>query len=1072
MKIRLNRCLLGVCFSTLSFLSFTALSEAADRSFPSTLPAYTHPRVFCNASELPQIKSRLDDTRYQKVSNWIHAIARSSATTNRSFVELSRLNISSTNVPNAVIEKHFKADEFRSYDWSAGALWSKLYTNGEARHVPGLKDIIIKSAVNYARIYTFTELRYRTNNYSGLSDASRSAIQRYWSRKTTYEIALPFIHQAGGVGLALVYDMLYSDMDNSQRADLRQSISLSTRGWKVFGADQEPVGLNGNAVSNHYGYCGEVAVMLAAIYGETGFDPDAWNQIRRILKNYIKVGFTTNGYCIEDTYGPNLGLREGLRGLIAMARHGDNYFATNRAQMVEIPKYIAYDSEAIPDGDLIGGESGGNTSFPNDGDNGIFYPSSIISLKYIYKDEPLVDYAYRWRLGDDYFRSLRGQSLIEYAYLGGASSNGVNTLEGKGASLIKYYPQRGKTIIRNDFTNTATQLTFDARPDAFNIGHDKAGRGYVNLNALGKRWISHYNFREVRNADESSTVVIDGKGQAYKSPSVKMIGRPADQNGLITAAADLKYAYDWQWSEPWTTSASHPPRPAASDWQQETINPRSFYPSNQHPSWLPTSLWNQPNIGYPGMWMWKRPNQPVQKAFRSICYGKSQFPYIIIADDIKKDNNQHRYDSYFQISNDIDRISVSGNDATLWSSSDPENRRLLVRVLQGETSSGSVSFANETYKTSLTNKDARRLRIRLNAVDPQLKVLLWPHYSNMSKPQTVWNANKTQLTIAGQGITRKVINVQNTGGRSTFSEGSVATPPPVNNLPTLPARIQSEDYTSFNDTDPANRGGKYRNDAVDIESTGDTGGGYNVGWVYTGEWLEYRVNIPTSGRYDLIARVAAKNSDQNKIQWSLNGTNLGTASIPKTNGWQSWRTITIPNVQLNQGNDLKLRTEFIGNGSNFNWIEIRRTSTAPAPSPGTNIAPLATARASSSYNTNYRASNVLDGVTGIPNRGSWASSRERTPWIELEFPTVQNVSGVEIFNRATSEYIQNGKFTYYNSQGNAFSSFQFSGGMPRDGKTGRRWSHPRDGVKKIRFQITSSGGGSNLGLGEFKVFTK
>ena len=31
----------------------------------------------------------------------------------------------------------------------------------------------------------------------------------------------------------------------------------------------------------------------------------------------------------------------------------------------------------------------------------------------------------------------------------------------------------------------------------------------------------------------------------------------------------------------------------------------------------------------------------------------------------------------------------------------------------------------------------------------------------------------------------------------------------------------------------------FRSTNVDIESTADTGGGYNVGWIDTGEWLEY-----------------------------------------------------------------------------------------------------------------------------------------------------------------------------------------------------------------------------------------
>src|SRR6218665_3416641 len=56
-------------------------------------------------------------------------------------------------------------------------------------------------------------------------------------------------------------------------------------------------------------------------------------------------------------------------------------------------------------------------------------------------------------------------------------------------------------------------------------------------------------------------------------------------------------------------------------------------------------------------------------------------------------------------------------------------------------------------------------------------------------------------------------------------------------LPTYAVTFQAEDYSAFNDTTAGNQGGAYRSDNVDIEATSDTGGGFNVGWIETGEWL-------------------------------------------------------------------------------------------------------------------------------------------------------------------------------------------------------------------------------------------
>lgn len=60
---------------------------------------------------------------------------------------------------------------------------------------------------------------------------------------------------------------------------------------------------------------------------------------------------------------------------------------------------------------------------------------------------------------------------------------------------------------------------------------------------------------------------------------------------------------------------------------------------------------------------------------------------------------------------------------------------------------------------------------------------------------------------------------------------------------------------AYHDLDTANNGEEqYRTTGVDVETTSDTGGGYDVGWMRTGEWIEYTVNVGTAGAYTLAAR--------------------------------------------------------------------------------------------------------------------------------------------------------------------------------------------------------------------------
>ena len=78
----------------------------------------------------------------------------------------------------------------------------------------------------------------------------------------------------------------------------------------------------------------------------------------------------------------------------------------------------------------------------------------------------------------------------------------------------------------------------------------------------------------------------------------------------------------------------------------------------------------------------------------------------------------------------------------------------------------------------------------------------------------------------------------------------------------LPGTIQAENFdngganVAYVDTSSGNSGGAYRTTDVDVEATTDTGGGNNVGWIATGEWLKYSVNVSTAGTYTLEFRVA------------------------------------------------------------------------------------------------------------------------------------------------------------------------------------------------------------------------
>jgi hypothetical protein len=145
----------------------------------------------------------------------------------------------------------------------------------------------------------------------------------------------------------------------------------------------------------------------------------------------------------------------------------------------------------------------------------------------------------------------------------------------------------------------------------------------------------------------------------------------------------------------------------------------------------------------------------------------------------------------------------------------------------------------------------------------------------------------------------------------------------------LPGFIQAENYdtngpgVSYYDSEAGNAGGVYRSDDVDIQATSDAGGGYNVGWIAAGEWLDYTVNVSETAVYQFAFRVAALGST-GTILVSLDGLPLCSAQTPVTGGWQNWQTVTVSNLVLRSGVHV-LRFDFQTGGHNLNYVQVTKS---------------------------------------------------------------------------------------------------------------------------------------------------
>ena len=136
----------------------------------------------------------------------------------------------------------------------------------------------------------------------------------------------------------------------------------------------------------------------------------------------------------------------------------------------------------------------------------------------------------------------------------------------------------------------------------------------------------------------------------------------------------------------------------------------------------------------------------------------------------------------------------------------------------------------------------------------------------------------------------------------------------------VPGMVEAEDYFDAYDTTSGNSGKEYREDDVDIQTTADSSGGYNVGWTADGEWLDYKVDVLRSGSYDIEARVSSPASGVKKLGLELDGKSLGQISVLRTGNWKSFETVALENVALTAGEGKTLRLNIIGGSFNINHL--------------------------------------------------------------------------------------------------------------------------------------------------------
>ena len=116
-------------------------------------------------------------------------------------------------------------------------------------------------------------------------------------------------------------------------------------------------------------------------------------------------------------------------------------------------------------------------------------------------------------------------------------------------------------------------------------------------------------------------------------------------------------------------------------------------------------------------------------------------------------------------------------------------------------------------------------------------------------------------------------------------------------------RIEAEDYTEML--------------GLQTETTSDSDGVSNLGYVDANDWATYNIDVSFSGIYELIVRHAGYTGD---FDISIDGAVNRNVAFPATAGWQEWESYN-SQLSLTEGQHV-MKLTFNKPGTNLNWFQL------------------------------------------------------------------------------------------------------------------------------------------------------
>lgn len=609
--------------------------------------------------------------------------------------------------------------------------------------------------------------------------------------------------------LGTAYDWLYNDMSESDRKACRELIASMT------GPERREIGTkylkfpwmgyNWNWVGWHQ----TIVILAASIEGEhKNSNFTRWaNDCNRVQSQYFMVESSEAGLANEGIGYHGLAMNGALPSTMISARTQTNLFEDPKTRLAlhRMLLYRVYTIEPWIDNALSLGTVTHLDSFSHGDSPRPARPRAALVMRKYFPSDPLA----AWHLRVSHHHINLYDPLMSAVF---ATDAEIATDK---SSAIANYPNlaevaedaklphnffcrdRGEMIVRDNWLPNATVFDFEVKMNALGLGHVHADRNSYYLYSRGRAWIIDNKDGDTENAAHQ-TVLIDGIGQGGGAtpkggntfpsmPGIFLEYSEGLNSGIEFAAGagDAKPAYDH-------AASCRMKEIKAEGFTCERVKIRRskfVYP--------PAPYLNMPKFdGLSDKWMdapeantlFRNPIMvfnPVKKAFRSTLFAKTlaksngsivSAPWMLIVDDIQKDDESHKYEhiinipwstppkhsrswQYKHAHEDVildtkaTEATKSAQDKIIKDIRDPDDRgpRLLVRVLRakGMKKDGFQYFKTKEITVRGGNKAlARQLIIEADSVSPDFCVFIYPHNLGDTLPETKWEKDESELVVS------------------------------------------------------------------------------------------------------------------------------------------------------------------------------------------------------------------------------------------------------------------------------------------------------------------------------------